>query len=95
MKYNKASVTQGSNGEAHLDFGIQTRMFFDQDPAWNGINNWDLECVDLTIKAKKISSVFSWLIIALSVIPSLLSIGVAKVKPEIGKMMGIVTNATG
>jgi hypothetical protein len=33
------------------EFDDETNLFFDHDPAWNGMANWDFECVDWIYEA--------------------------------------------
>lgn len=76
MKYNKLE-----NGNAkNINFRTTTKLFFDHDPAWNGMASWSLECADLTPKVHKIASVFAWLIIAFSTVPSFAAIPLGKLK---------------
>lgn len=95
LKYSKNSVSDNGGGKGHEDFGIQTRIFFDHDNAWNGLVSWDLECRDHTVTAQKIAKVFSWLIIVLSTIPSFLAIPIGIWKKEIGSYVTIATNCLG
>lgn len=63
-----------------VDFRPTTKLFFDHDPAWNGMASWILECADLTPKVQKIANTFSYLIIGLSTVPSFAAIPLGSMK---------------
>jgi hypothetical protein len=66
------------------NFDSKTNLFFDEDPAWNGMANWDFECADWIHAAQKTAKIFSILVIILVTVPAILSGAIAKAfkKPE-------------
>lgn len=90
LKYSK-------NNDNKKNFDSKTNLFFDEDPAWNGMANWDFECVDWIHEAQNIAKIFSWIVFCLITVPSMISIPALKVlkKPELAPGFAIGTNCMG
>jgi len=91
LKYSKNKDSE------HKDFDLETNLFFDHDPAWNGMANWDFECVDWIYEAQEISRIFSWIVFCLVTIPSMISVPALKAlkKQEYEKRFAVGTNCMG
>lgn len=91
LKYSK------NPDKNHKDLDEGTNLFIDHDPAWNGMANWDFECVDWIHEAQNIAKIFSWIVFCLITVPSMISIPALKVlkKPELAPRFAIGTNCMG